>query len=64
MEEPSRRILTVQYMVQNKKSIPIIRLQGKWLLKRGFACGSIIEVEENDERLLITVLKDQQSEFG
>ena len=39
----------------NRKEVPEIRLQGKWLEALGFTIGSRIQVECSDSRLVITL---------
>lgn len=53
------RILTVSYYSNyNSKETPFIRLQGKWLEEAGFKIGDKIEVREQQEELVIRVVKD------
>jgi toxic protein SymE len=58
MSEKTRmnRILTVYYMYQNNKQVPLIRLQGKWLQELGFELGGKIEVAARNEVLLIRIV--------
>ena len=50
------RMLTVYYLYQNNKPVPIIRLQGKWLRKLGFEPGNKIRVAAKRGRLLIKLI--------
>ncbi len=56
MPAKTSRILTVYYMYQNDKLVPLIRLQGKWLQELGFEPGGKIEVAARNEVLLIRAI--------
>ena len=59
----NKRILTVSYYSNyNCKETPYIRLQGKWLEDAGFMIGDKIEVREQQEELVIRVVKENLSE--
>lgn len=55
-----KRLLTVSSMsVYNRKEMPVIRLQGRWLEKLGFEIGKRVTVEESPNRLVLEVAKDE-----
>jgi hypothetical protein len=62
MPEKTRRnrILTVSYIYQNDKPVPIIRLQGKWLRKLGFEQDSKIKVVARTGVVLIRLVPDAE----
>ena len=62
MPEKTRRtrILTVSYIYQTDKPVPIIRLQGKWLRKLGFEPDSKIKVTARTGVLLIRLVPDAE----
>lgn len=41
-------------------TIPVIKLQGKWLNKLGFNEGQMINIEQKKNRLTITIEKEHQ----
>jgi hypothetical protein len=53
------RILTVSYIYQNDKPVPIIRLQGKWLRKLGFEQDNKIKVVARKGVVLIRLIPDE-----
>ncbi|MBP1765046.1 MAG: symE [Firmicutes bacterium] len=53
-----KRILTVYYIYQNDKMVPLVRLRGKWLQELGFEPGDKIEVAAKKGVLLIRVISN------
>lgn len=62
MNNTTKRLLTIgsqhqvrsaRYINRHHIRVPFIRLSGKWLHKAGFTPGSIVEVEEKDNCLII-----------
>lgn len=49
---------------RNYTSIPLIRLQGKWLDSLGFSIGDQITVTCNENKIMIMKNADMQSGFG
>jgi toxic protein SymE len=41
-------------------TIPEIRLKGKWLDKLGFKQGQMVNIEQNKNKLTITIANEQQ----
>jgi hypothetical protein len=57
----SSRILAVSGLYAStfcNKPVPAIRLQGRWLEGLGFCIGSKVEVIENQEEIIIRVVKE------
>ncbi len=63
MPEKTRlnRRLSVYYLYQNNKPVPIIRLQGKWLRKLGFEPGGKITVVARKGLLLVRLISDDEA---
>ena len=49
----TKRFLAISYIFQNQKSVPLIRLQGRWLQELGFTIGSKVKIEVKNGMLLI-----------
>jgi hypothetical protein len=42
--------------------VPELRVSGQWLEKQGFSCGSLIEIQVENGRLVLTLLNDDGSQ--
>ncbi|KUJ59668.1 hypothetical protein AR687_22135 [Flavobacteriaceae bacterium CRH] len=40
-------------------TIPVIKLQGKWLSKLGFKEGQMVNIEQKKNKLIITINKEK-----
>lgn len=56
----NQRILTVSYIAPyNRKEMPLIRIQGRWLEKLGFTIGKKIIVKEKYDKLIILIANQE-----
>jgi len=53
------RKLTVSYIHFDKKPVPYIRLSDAWLKNLGFQTGRKVIVREQQERLVIELVKEE-----
>lgn len=57
----SRKLkIHTKYQTEDYKTvkIPIIKLQGKWLKKLGFNEGQMVNIEQKNKKLIITIDKE------
>jgi toxic protein SymE len=48
------RSLTVTYSFRDNRSVPMIRLRGKWLTEAGFQEGQCVQVDVASGRIVLT----------
>ena len=54
--QKSYSLLPVNFLCQNDKPVPVIKLQGKWLQRFGFHPGDTLLVERQPDLLVIRPL--------
>jgi hypothetical protein len=56
------RKVTVTYSFRESGCVPMIRLRGKWLQLAGFEEGTLVQVEVDTGRMILTVDQDALTE--
>ena len=49
-----------RYRTWDNTTVPVIRLEGKWLERLGFKSGNEVEIELKKNKLIITVKKEKK----
>ncbi|MFH6994521.1 SymE family type I addiction module toxin [Flavobacterium sp. FlaQc-48] len=46
--------------IRTYTTIPVVKLEGKWLNKLGFNEGQMVNIEQKNKKLIITIDKQQE----